>query len=79
MQVVKKEYFSHGQPQFSFIFSFKEEFVSLKIPEKGKLGGWMIAPFYDPKASSLLCGNVLLLICCTVLINDTESSNGLFL
>ena len=61
MQVVKKEYFSHGQPQFSFTFCFKEEFVSLKIPEKEKLGGWMITPFYDPKASSLYC---VVMYCC---------------
>ena len=60
MQVVKKEYFSHGQSEFSFIFSFKEEFVSLKIPEKGELGGWKITPFYDPKVSCLLYGKVLI-------------------
>ena len=60
MQVVKKEYFSHGQPQFSFNFSFKEESVSLKIPEKGELGEWKITPFYDPKVSSLLCSKVFL-------------------
>ena len=59
MQVVKKEYFSHGQPQFSFNFSFKEDLVSLKIPEKGELGGWKITPFYEPKVSFLLCGKVL--------------------
>ena len=59
MQVVKKEYFSHGQPQFSFIFRFKEDFVSLKIPEKEELGGWKITPFYDPKVSSLMYSKVL--------------------
>ena len=59
MQVVKKEYFCHGQPQFSFNFSFKEDSVSLKIPEKGELAGWKITPFYDPKVSSLLYGKVL--------------------
>ena len=47
-------YISHGQPQFSFIFRFKEDFVSLKIPEEGELGGWEISPFYDPKVSSLM-------------------------
>ena len=56
MQVVKKEYFSRGQ--LSFNFSFREDFVSLKIPEKGKLGGWKITPFYDPKVSYLLYGKV---------------------
>ena len=59
MQVVKKEYSSLGQPQFSFNFSFREEFVSLKIPEKEELGGWKITPFYDPKVSSLLYSEVL--------------------
>ena len=53
MQVVKKEYFSHGQPQISFNFSFKENFVSLQIPEKRELGGWNITTYYDPKVSSL--------------------------
>ena len=79
MQVVKKEYFSHGQPQFSFNFSFREEFVSLKIPEKGELGGWKITPFYDPKVSSLLCSKVLVYFfhLSTVPINGRESSNGL--
>ena len=51
---MKKAYFLHGQPQFSFNFSFREDFVSLKIPEKGELGGWMITPFYDPNVSSLM-------------------------
>ena len=60
IQVVKKEYFSHGQPQFSFNFSFREDFVFLKIPEKGELGGWKISPFYDPKVSSLLYSRYLL-------------------
>jgi len=58
-QVVKKEYFSHGQPQISFNFSFKEDFVSLKIPEMG-LDGWNITPYYDPKVSSLLYGKVVI-------------------
>ena len=61
MQVVQKKYISHGQPQFSFNFRFKEDFVSLKIPEKGKLGGWEITPFYDPKVSSLLYSKLLVL------------------
>ena len=56
MQVVKKEYFSHGQPQISFNFSFKENFVSLQIPEKRELGGWNITPYYDPKVSYYLYG-----------------------
>ena len=60
VKVVKKAYSLHGQPQFSFIFSFREDFVSLKIPEKRELGGWMITPFYDPKVSSLLSNKVLL-------------------
>ena len=61
MQVVQKKYISHGQPQFSFNFRFKEDFVSLKIPEKGELGGWEITPFYDPKVSSLLYSKLLVL------------------
>ena len=61
MQVVQKKYTSHGQPQFSFNFCFKEDFVSLKIPEKGELGGWEITPFYDPKVSSLLYSKLLVL------------------
>ena len=76
MQVVEKEYFSHGQPQFSFNFSFREDFVSLKIPEKGELGGWKISPFYDPKVSSLLYSRYLLHHS-TAPINGRESSNGL--
>ena len=59
-QVVKKEYFSHGQPQISFNFSFKENIVSLQIPEKRELGGWNITPYYDPKVSSLLYGKVFI-------------------
>ena len=62
VQVVKKEYFSHDQPQIYFNFSFKKDFVSLKIPDKGELGGWKITPFYDPpKVSSLLYSKVLIL------------------
>ena len=61
MQIVKKKYVSHGQPQFSFIFSFKEDFVSLKIPEKKELGGWEITPFYDPKVNSLMYSKLLVL------------------
>ena len=61
MQVVQEKYISHGQPQFSFNFRFKEDFVSLKIPEKGELGGWEITPFYDPKVSSLLYSKLLVL------------------
>ena len=76
MQVVKKEYFSHGQPQFSFNFSFREDFVSLQIPEKGELGGWKITPFYDPKVSSLLYSRYLLHLS-TAPINGRESSIGL--
>ena len=52
MQVVKKEYSSHAHQQFSFNFGFKEEFVSLDIPQTGlQLGEWKITPFYDPKVS----------------------------
>ena len=61
MQVVQKKYISHGQPQFSFNFRFKEDFISLKIPEKEELGGWEITPFYDPKVSSLLYSKLLVL------------------
>ena len=59
MQVVQEKYISHGQPQFSFNFRFKEDFVSLKIPEKGELGGWEITPFYDPEVSFLLYSKLL--------------------
>ena len=59
MQVVQEKYISHGQPQFSFNFHFKEDFVSLKIPEKGELGGWEITPFYDPEVSFLLYSKLL--------------------
>ena len=51
IQVVKKEYSSHGRPQLSFIFSFEEDFVSLTIPEKGEVGEWKISPCYNPKVS----------------------------
>ena len=61
LQVVEKQYLSHGHPKCSFTFHFKEDFVSLKIPEKGELGGWMITPFYKPKVS----------------LYGTNSSNGL--
>ena len=51
IQVVRKEYSSHGRPQFSFIFSFEKEFISLTIPEKGEVGGWKISSYYKPKVS----------------------------
>ena len=52
MQVVKKEYSSHAHQQFSFNFTFKNESVSLKIPQTGlQLGEWKITPFYDPIVS----------------------------
>ena len=52
VQVVEKEYSSHGRQQFSFIFGFKKDFISLKIPVKGlQLDGWKITPFYKPKVS----------------------------
>ena len=51
IQVVKKEYSSHGRPQFSFIFSFEEDYVSLTIPENGEVGGWKISSCYNPKVS----------------------------
>ena len=55
MQVVKNEYFSLGKPLFSFPFGFKEDFVSLKIPEKDiELAGWKITPLYNPTVSSSL-------------------------
>ena len=56
MQVVKKEYSSHGHLQFSFIFSFEKDFVSLTIPEMGEVGGWKISPCYHPKVSYWLYG-----------------------
>ena len=63
MQVVKKEYFPHGQLQFSFIFAFKEDYVGLRIPERGlELGGWMITPCYTPKVSPSLVEDVILLL-----------------
>ena len=74
MQVVKKRYFSHGQPQFSFIFRLKEDFVSLKIPEERELNGWKITPFYDPKVSSLVYSKFHLSI---APINGRKSRNGL--
>ena len=68
MQVVQKKYISHGQPQISFNFSFKENFVSLQIPEKRELGGWNITPYYDPKVSSLLYGKVFVSLTVKALI-----------
>ena len=62
MQVVKKEYSTHDHPQFSFIFSFKNDFVSLKLPDKGELGGWKITPFYDPKVCLLSYSRVLVVL-----------------
>ena len=54
-QVVKKEYYPHGIRQFSFVFAFKEDFISLKIPEEDKeLNGWKITPYYNPKVSSVV-------------------------
>ena len=50
IQVVKKKYFSQGQPQFSFTFGFQKDFISLNIPKEGlQLNGWKICPFYKPK------------------------------
>ena len=62
MQVVNKEYSTHDHPQFSFTFSFREDFVSLKIPNKGELGGWKITPFYDPKVCFLSYSRVLVVL-----------------
>ena len=54
-QVVKKEYYPHGIRQFSFVFAFKEDFISLKIPEENEeLNGWKITPYYKPKVSSVV-------------------------
>ena len=63
MQVVKKEYSSHAQ--FSFNFTFKNEFVSLKISQTGlQLGEWKITPFYDPKVSFSLYMVLLSFLLC---------------
>ena len=65
IQVVKKEYSSHAHQQFSFNFTFKEEFVSLNIPQTGlQLGGWKITPFYYPIVSS--SPNVVVVTFCFV-------------
>ena len=57
-QVVKKEYYTHCIQQFSFVFAFKKDLISLKIPEKDQeLDGWKVTPFYDPKVSCFLCEN----------------------
>ena len=54
-QVVKKEYYTHCIRQFSFVFAFKEDLISLKIPEKDQeLDGWKVTPFYIPKVSCFL-------------------------
>ena len=56
LQVVRKEYSSHSQEQLSFSFSFKQDLISLQIPEDGlQLGGWNITPLYDSKVSLTLC------------------------
>ena len=61
---MKKEYSSHAHQQFSFIFGFESESVSLKIPKEGlQLGKWQITPFYDPIVSFLLCIVILSLLC----------------
>ena len=57
-QVVKKEYSPCGLQQFSFMFAFKKESISLKIPKDQELQGWKITPYYNPKVSSLLYGKV---------------------
>ena len=63
MQVVKKEYFPHAQQQFSFIFAFKEDFIALKISDKGEeLGEWRITPFYSPKVSSSFVEDVIFFV-----------------
>ena len=52
MQVLKKEYFSNAQQQFSFTFGFENDFVSLEIPKEGlQLDGWKVTPFYNPQVS----------------------------
>ena len=57
-QVVKKEYYTHCIRQFSFVFAFKKDLISLKIPEKDQeLDGWKVTPFYDPKVSCFLREN----------------------
>ena len=57
-QVVKKEYCTHCVRQFSFVFAFKEDFISLKIPKKDQeLDGWKVTPFYTPKVSCFLHEN----------------------
>ena len=60
MQVVEKEYSSHGRQQFSFVFGFKKNFISLKIPVKGlKHNGWKITPFYNPKVGVCMIWQML--------------------
>ena len=70
---MKKEYSSHAHQQFSFNFTFKEEFVSLNIPQTGlQLGGWKITPFYYPIVSS--SPNVVVLLLCLFFQNRTKDS-----
>ena len=58
---MRKEYYPHGLQQFSFIFAFKNDFISLKIPKDQELNGWKISPYYNPKVSSLLYDKLFLL------------------
>ena len=61
MQVLKKEYSSHAQQQFSFTFGFENDFVSLEIPKEGlQLDGWKVTPFYNPQVSLPYGGYLLL-------------------
>ena len=61
MQVLKKEYSSHAQQQFSFTFCFESDFVSLAIPKEGlQLDGWKVTPFYNPQVSLPYGGYLLL-------------------
>ena len=75
MQVVKKKYSSHAHQQFSFNFTFKEEFVSLDIPQTGlQLGEWKITPFYYPIVSS--SPNVVVLLFVLFSEQNQRLSNG---
>ena len=76
-QVVKKEYYTHCVRQFSFVFTFKEDFISLKIPEKDQeLDGWRVTPFYTPKVSCFLHENFVVNLIIVFSVTEDHKTAG---
>ena len=68
---------SHCIRQFSFVFAFKKDFISLKIPEKDQeLDGWRVAPFYTPKVSCFLHENFVVNLIIVFSVTEDHKAPG---